>query len=57
MFWVRTDERAFIEPKYLESLHLEPSWNYMVEHLFLHLKTAKTYDGQLLKTNYELIGG
>ena len=57
MFSVRADERAFIEPKYLESIGLEPSWNYMVEHLFLQLKTAQKYDGQLLKTHYELIGG
>ena len=50
-------EWAFIESEYLKSIGLEPSWNYMVEHLFLNLKTAKKYDGQLRKTNYELIGG
>ena len=50
-------EHAFIESWVFQSRGLEPSWNYMVEHLFLQLKTAKKYDGQLRKTNYELIGG
>ena len=34
-------EWAFIESEYLESIGLEPSWSYMVEHHFLPLKTSQ----------------
>ena len=34
-------EWAFIEYEYLESIGLEPSWNYMVEHRLLQLKTSQ----------------
>ena len=53
-FSVYTKEQGYIESEYLESIGLEPSWNYMVEYSLLQLKTAQNIHGQLLKTNYEL---
>ena len=34
-------EWAFIESEYLKSIGLETSWNYMVEHRLLQLKTSQ----------------